>query len=241
MRGLCILLGALALLAGCSDRERAAAVAPPPSDPSAPLVYVTHPTDPPCSYTNALGECLGTDVELAREIAAKMGRPLTVRLVEFEEIIPLLKSGKADLGIATITITEARRRDVDFSIPYASSGNCFLYRADGPRPRMSQIASLRIGAEAGTTGDLYLCDHGCDPVRYVRINDAVQSLARGDVDAIFFDAIPLLSWAARSNGKFIASPLETRESYGVAIGKNRSDLLAAANEVISARKKRGVQ
>lgn len=193
---------------------------------------ITHPTDPPCSYTNALGECMGSDIDLGRKIAARMGRRLVCEIEEFENLIPRLKAGTADFSIATITITEARRRDVDFSRPYATSGNCFLYRANGPKPRMSQISTMRIGVESGTTGDLYLSWHGGDPQRYARMNDAVGALRRGDVDAIFFDAIPLISWAERSGGELIASPLETREGYGVAVDKRRPDVLAAANAVI---------
>ena len=103
-------------------------------------------------------------------------------------------------------------------------------------PRMSQVSALRIGAESGTTGDLYLSQHGCDPVRYARMNDAIDALLRGDVDAIFFDAIPLQAWAARSGGALVASPLVTREGYGVAVDKRRPDILAAANAVIAEQK-----
>ena len=222
----------LAALWGCSERGTDA-LPPRVVDPAAPLVFVTHPTDPPCSYTNAQGECVGTDVDLARKIAAKMGRELVCRAVDFERLIPMLKEGKADFAVATITITPARRRDVDFSAPYATSGNCFLYRKDGPKPRMSQVSALRIGAESGTTGDLYLSQHGCDPVRYARMNDAIDGLLRGEVDALFFDAIPLQAWADRTGGTLVASPLVTREGYGVAVDKRRPDILAAANAVIA--------
>lgn len=228
MKALCATLLLLTALVGCSDGEVAAS-----ADPAAPLVFLTHPTTPPCCWTNAAGQCEGTDVDLARRIAARLARPLVVEAVAFEEILPRLKAGTADFGIATITITEARRRDVDFSVPYATGGNCFLYRADGPRPRMSQIASFRVGAEPGTTGDLYLCNHGADPVRFARATDGVAALRRGDVDAIFFDAVPLRSWAAQSGGCLVASPLETREGYGVAVNRRRPDVLAAANAVIA--------
>lgn len=228
MKALCaIVLLLAAFVAGCSD------TAAPAVDPSAPLVFLTHPTTPPCCWTNAAGQCEGTDVDLARRIAAHLSRALVVEAVAFEEIIPRLKAGTADFGIATITITEARRLDVDFSAPYATGGNCFLYRSDGPRPRMSRIASLRVGAEPGTTGDLYLCNHGADPVRFARVTDAVAALEKGDIDAVFFDAVPLRSWAAQSGGRLVASPLETREGYGVAVNRRRPDVLAAANAVIA--------
>lgn len=228
-----LLLATLAWLAGCSERSVRETDDARINDPARPLVFITHPTDPPCSYTNELGECQGSDVELARKIAAKLGRKLVCEIEEFEDLIPRLKAGTADLAIATITITEARARDVDFSRPYEMGGACFLYRADGPKPRMSEVATLRIAAEAGTMEDMYLSRHGCDPVRFVQMNEAVTALTRGEVDAVFFDSLPLRIWAQRSEGRLLVSSLVTREGYGVAVDKRRPDVLAAANAVIA--------
>ena len=99
---------ALVAVAGCSDRSQQS-VDPRIADASRPLVFLTQPTEPPCSYTNAAGEIVGTDVDLARRIAAKMGRALVVESSDFTDILPRLKSGTADFAIASITITEARR------------------------------------------------------------------------------------------------------------------------------------
>ena len=224
--------GCLTALVGCADRS-SPPLDPRAADPAAPLVFLAHPTTPPRCWTNEVGDVVGEDIDLARLIAARLGRAMTVEAVPFEDILPRLKAGTADFAIATITITEARRVDVDFSEPYQISGNCFLYRVDGPRPRMSQAASFRIGAETGTTGDIYLCNHEADPVRFAHADEAVAALARGDIDAVFFDAVPLGNWAAQSGGRLVVSPLETREGYGVAVDKRRPDVLKAANEVIA--------
>ena len=222
---------AIVALAGCSGSE--GRVDPRMADKSRPLVMLTHPAEPPYSYTNETGEIMGTDIELARKIAAKLGRELKVESVVFTDILPRLKNGTADFGIASITITEARCRDVDFSDPYEENGSCFLYRAGTSRPRMSQIASLRIGAEADTVQDIYLCRHGCDPARFYHMEDAIAALERDEVDAVYFDAPPLRAYAERSGGRFVATPLVARDSYGVAVDKRRPDVLAAANAVIA--------
>ena len=224
---------ALVAMAGCSDRAGRNAVDPRVADTSRPLVFLTHPTEPPCSYTNEAGEYAGTDVDLARRIAAKMGRKLVVEPVTFAEILPRLRAGKADFGIATITITEARHRDVDFSAPYAFGGACFLYRTDDPKPRMSQIAKLLVGVEADTIEDLYLCFHGGDPKRFSRLDEAVAALEKKDIDAIICDESPLKKIAEESQGRFSITPLVTRDGYGVAVDKRRPDVLAAANAVIA--------
>ena len=230
MRTLSII--ALVAIAGCFDSARQAAD-PRIADTSRPLVFLTSPTEPPSSYIDASGAIVGTDVDLARRIAAKMGRKLVVEGVNFTDILPRLKAGTADFGIATIIITEARSRDVNFSKPYAEGGACFLYRKDGRRPRMSQLASLRIGIEADSVQDFYLSLHGCDPKRFARLKDALDALEKNEIDAVFTDTILMRSKAAESGGRLLISQQETRNGYGVAVDKRRPDVLAAANSVIA--------
>ena len=229
---LCVLL-ALVAIAGCSDRTAQQAVDPRIADASRPLVFLTHPTEPPSSYRDASGEIVGTDVDMARRIAAKLGRKLVVEDVDFAEILLRLKDGTADFGIATITITDARLRDVDFSRPYATGGASFLYRSGGTKPRMSQIQSLRIGVESDTVEDLYLCLHGCDPIRFPKLGEALVALESNKIEAVFSDIPQLRAIVEKSGGRLVMTPPETRDSYGVAVDKRRPDVLEAANAVIA--------
>lgn len=223
---------AMAALAGCA-RDKQPSVDPRIADSSRPLVFLTYPTEPPCAYIDDSGEIVGTDVDMARRIAAKMGRDIIVEGVEFNDILPRLRAGTADFAIATIIMTAARRRDVDFSEPYGMGGACFLYRADGRKPRMSQIATLRIGVEADSVHDLYMCRHGCDPIRFVNLNNAFDALEKDEIDAVFFDSVQLRNKAEASGGRLVVTPLETKDRYGVAVDKRRPDVLAAANAVIA--------
>ena len=232
MKRLSILL-AFAAIAGCSDGNGSGSVDPRIADASRPVVFLANPTEPPCCYRNDAGEIVGTDIEFARRIAAKMGREMVIEGVDFIEILPRLKAGTADFSIATITMTEARLRDVDFSEPYGEGGARFLYRTDGKKPRMSQLNSIRIGIESDSAHDVYLCLHGCDPKRYLRIQDAVAALKRNEIDAVLFDGEQLATLAGASGGKLAVSSLQTREFYGVAVDKRRPDVLAAANAVIA--------
>ena len=224
---------ALVAIVGCSDRAERQAVNARIADASRPLVVVTQPIEPPFAYRDSSGAIVGTDIDLARRIAAKMGREIIVEGVDFVDILPRLKAGTADMGIATITITDARLKDVDFSKPYATGGACFMYRKDGTKPRMSQVASLRIGVETDTVEDIYLCRHGCDPVRFVNLADAIDALENGKIDAVFADIPHLKVSVNESKGRFVLTSPETRECYGVAVNKQRPDVLAAANAVIA--------
>ena len=222
---------ALVAIAGCSDRAARQAADPRIADASRPLVFLTHPNEPPHSFRDDSGEIVGTEVDLARKIAAKMGRRLVVEGVDFADIIARLKAGTADFGIAMITITDARQRDVDFSRPYETGGTCFLYMDGGTKPRMSQIPSLRIGVQSDTTEDLYLCRHGCDPIRFPSVGEAVMALESNKLVAVFADIPHLKSIAGKAGGRFALTSPETRDRYGVAVDKRRPDVLAAANAV----------
>lgn len=222
-------LAMAAFIAGCSDRRP---TDPRVADATRPLVMLTYPTVPPCSYFDENGEIVGTDIDMARRIASKMGRELVVEGVRFNDIILRLKAGTADFAIATIIITEARLRDVDFSVPYDKGGACFLYKADGRKPRMSQLFALRVGVESDSVHDLYICRHGGDPVRFVNLEAAISALEKDAVDAVFFDSVQLMAKAEESGGRFAVTQLETKDWYGVAVDKRRPDVLAAANAVI---------
>lgn len=222
---------AIAAIAGCGKHPQQN-VDPRIADSSRPLVLVTHPTEPPYAYIDDSGRITGEEIDLGRRIAAKMGRELVIETIDFADILIRLKAGTADMGISTLTITEARKRDVNFSVPYATGGSCFLYRVAGIKPRMSQVASLRIGVETDTYQDTYLCIHGCDPVRYTDLEEALSALRNGELDAVCFDEQPLREQAEKSGGVFAVTPLITRERYGVAVDKRRPDVLEAANAVI---------
>ena len=228
-----IAVAAMLAIVGCSPKDGRNGGDPRIADESRPLLCLTYPTVPPCSYVDENGEIAGTDIDLARRIAEKMNRGLVVQAVEFNDILPRLKEGKADFAIATIIITEARLRDVDFSEPYEMGGACFLYRSDGRKPRMSQLFASRIGVESNSVHDLYLCHHGGDPLRFVSLNDAIAALENDEVDAVFFDSLQLVAKAEASEGRFVVTPLETKDRYGVAVDKRRPDVLAAANAVIA--------
>ena len=199
------------------------------------LLLLVNPPDPPGAYYNAAGEIVGTNVAMAREIAAELGEELVIEPTAFTNLLPRVKAGTADLAIADLTITETRKQDVDFSHHYQVGGGLFLYPKDAPAPRMSQIAYARVGVVIDTMGDVYLSRHGCDPIRYRNIKAALAGLDAGEIDSVFFDIGPLTAYANESGGRYVVSPLIAREFYAVAISKSRPDVLAAANKVVDRR------
>lgn len=102
-------------------------------DPSAPVVRLgTSAVTEPFSFVGKGGEIVGFDIELARRVAARMGKDLEVVNLEFGALIPALMAGKVDMIAACITITEERAKKVLFSQPYYEGGIAAMVRAQDP-------------------------------------------------------------------------------------------------------------
>ena len=222
-----------AAMCGCGRTE-----APAPPRPDAPLVLVTTGQTPPFSYHDeATNEIVGEEIEIARAAASKLGHQLEVRIAKFPELLPMVASGEADLAASGITITEGRRQTVDFSEPYTTEGGMFLYRAGDPAPTMFRAERMRVATIDASTYDFYLSSHGVDPLRFETFKAATKAFQEGRVDTIFYDSCTVRLVAAESGGTLMASPLQTRENFGIAVRKGNTALKDALDSAISERKK----
>lgn len=234
LKRLLTICAALALFCGC-EREGAVIVRAPAADGK--LVFGVTLGGPPYSYADpATGEPVGTDVEIAKSAAAKLALKLEIVEMDFEELLPRVKSGEIDFAGAAITITPSRARDVDFSHHYASDGSAFISRAEEGAMSIPRAITSRIGTQSASMSLFYLCEHGVDPICYPTYEEALVDFESGKLDAVFYDAEPIRHTVAASHGKYVYSPLETRECYGIAVRKDFPALLEAVNAVVAERK-----
>ena len=232
-----LVLAAL-LSAGCSGRD-ADAPPPPPARTNNVLLLVTTTDTRPYSYCDdETGEIVGLEIDIARAAAAKLGCKLEIRKEKFPNLLTMVSAGEADMAASGITITEGRLQAVDFTVPYATEGGMFLYRAGEEMPTMIRAEKMRIGTMDASTYDFYLTSHGLDPIRYGSYVDAMDDLKAKRLDAMFFDSCAVRIDAENSNGEFAASRLETRENFGIAVRKGDTRLKKALDMVITAGKRR---
>ena len=122
------------------------------------LIMATNASFPPYEYYEGT-EIVGIDVEIAAAISAKLGYDFEVADMEFDAIIESVKSGKADIGLAGMTVTPDRAEEVNFTASYATGVQVVIVTEDSAIVSVDDLfaegASNVIGVQRNTTGDLY--------------------------------------------------------------------------------------
>ena len=218
-------LACAALLAGCGKDDGS-------------LRMVTEATFPPYEFLRGR-EVVGVDVEVCRAVAERRGKPLRVVNVDFDAVIASVISGKADLAAAGLTVTEDRKRSVDFSEPYLTTGIVVIYRKDNPVLSGAACKGRRVGVQGGTTSDEYVVNElHEEPERFRSDAEAVVALKGGRCDVVICDQV-LARNCIKGMPELALSDLITTESYAIAVRKGRPDLLAAVNATLRELKSDG--
>ncbi len=205
------------------------------------LVMATNAAFPPYEYVDG-EEYKGIDVEIAQAIADKLGMELDIRDVEFGSIIAGVQSGKFDMGMAGMTITDERKQSVDFSDTYATGIQSVIVKEDSDIQSVDDISSAnKIGVQQDTTGDIYSTDdYGEDSVtRFKAGADAVQALISGKVDCVIIDNEPAKSFVAANNGLKILDTSYVEEEYAICVKKGNDELLGKINDALKELKEDG--
>ncbi len=145
---------------------------------------------------------VGLDVDYANEFAKRLGVKLQLVPTNPANRVPLLTSGKVDLVLANFTITEERAKQVNFSVPYFSSGTQFI-APKGTLTSADQLNNLRIGVDKGTTNEIVLREK-YSQAKLVAYDDtpfAFTALRNGAVQAISQDGPKLVGLLATIKDK----------------------------------------
>jgi ABC-type amino acid transport substrate-binding protein len=195
---------------------------------------------PPFEYVDENGVITGFDPELVAMLAARAGFEYELVNTRWDGIFVALASGEFDMVASAATITPEREEIVDFTNPYFyASQRIAVRQADaatitGPE----DLAGLRVGVQAGTTGDIYASDNipGAEVVRYDEITLAFQALQSGDVDAVLNDGPTSADIIAKNpdmGAVLVGDPL-SEEYYGIAVQPDEPELLDALNTALAA-------
>lgn len=211
------------------------------------LTMSTNASFPPYEMVADDGSFEGIDVEVAGAIAEKLGLELQVDDMGFDAALQAAQTGKSDMVMAGVTITEERQAVMDFSNSYANGVQVVIVKEDSPIQTVDDLANANmIGCQMGTTGYIYCSDtpenggYGEDHVTaYETGAVAVQALVNGQVDAVVIDNEPAKAYVAANPSLKILDTEFAVEDYAIALQKGNTGLLEAVNAAMDELKADG--
>ena len=181
----------------------------------------------------------GFDVDIANEIANKIGVDLVIQEMDFDALVSALPAEKVDLVISGMNSTEERAKVVDFSEVYYNSKHGILVRAEDADKyqTFADLEGAKVGVQLGSTQEKIAKTEipNVNLQQLSNINNLILELKAGKVDAIVMEK-PVAEMAVKSNPELaVGKPIYEEQTGGNAVGiaKNNPQLLAKVNEVIT--------
>ncbi len=195
------------------------------------FTMATAATFPPYEFLRGQ-KVVGIDVELCQAIAQKLGKRFQVEDMDFDLVLSSVISRKADCAAASITVTDDRKKNVAFSIPYVKTGIVVVSRKGEPYAGLDQLKGRKIGVQSGTTSDAFVRDVlKQEPERFNSPPEACAAMLAGRCAFVIADVNPA-QICVKNDGRLVLSDYLTSEEYAIAVAKGNTNLLATVNAVI---------
>ena len=203
------------------------------------LIMATNAEFPPYEYREG-DQIVGIDAEIAQAIADELGMELQIEDMQFDSIIAAVQTGKADIGVAGMTVTEDRLQAVSFSDSYTQAAQVIIVKGDSAVATPDDLKGKTVGVQLGTTGDIYAEDIEDVTIdRYNKGFEAVQALLQDKVDAVIIDREPANVFIEENEGLKVLDEEFTVEDYAICMAKDNTDLLDKVNTALASLKESG--
>jgi polar amino acid transport system substrate-binding protein len=220
----------LGVLAGCGTQK---------------VVVATDATWPPMEMVNeTTKEFEGFDIDLMNAIAQEAGLEVEFRNVAWDGIFAGLAAGEYDAVISSVTITEERQKEFDFSNSYINAGQIVVVRATNTDINSSaDLSGKTVAAQIGTTGAMAVQEiSGAILKEYDEIGFCFEDLIAGRVDAVVCDTPVAADYAGVQYAgqiKLVGGAF-TDEYYGIMVKKGNTELLAKINDGLKKVQDKGI-
>jgi len=197
------------------------------------LTMGTNAAFPPYEFYEG-DKIVGIDAEIAEALAEKLGLTLEIVDMDFSAIITAVQTGKVDVGLAGMTVTEERLENVNFTSSYATGVQVVIVKEDSDITSVDDLEGKLIGVQEGTTGHIYCSDdYGEDNViASTNGATAVQALVQGKVDCVVIDQQPAISFVEANEGLKILETEYVVEDYAAAVSKDNQALTEALDAAL---------
>jgi ABC-type amino acid transport substrate-binding protein len=244
-RMLAVLVALVAVPAvACAQPAKPASRAPVPqtrpATPKSPfpppafkLTIATWGKYPPFNYLDSKGIPAGFEMDLAQEACERMKAECNFVAAKWNELIPGLIEKKFDIVMASLEVTPERRRRLGMSRRYYLSPGAFIAAKgapfDGPP---SLLRNKRIGVQKDSMHADWMDKsfrRSAQIKRYATVEDELQALAKGEVDAVFGDKAQLWLWSQKPEGQccaLVGQDIKDTQTLGIGVsaGIRREDI-----------------
>ncbi len=228
-------LMALALILVCLTTLAFAGGQKEPVSGKPKIVVASDATWPPMEFVNADKEMVGFDIDLMKLVAEAGGFEVEFRNTAWDGIFAGLKNKQYDAVISSVTITEERKLEMDFSTPYINAGQVLIVRANPAGvTTLADLKGKAVGAQIGTTGAFEIEKvSGVTLRNYDELGLAIEDLVNGRIDGVVADTpiaadYVLQNDTYKSKLKIVGVPF-TEELYGIAVAKGNTAVLDLIN------------
>ena len=226
----------------CTTTQEVATV----DDPGNALRVGVTPNYPPIIFKQG-GEIAGVEADLARRLAAELGRPVQFIELVWNKQIPSLLDQKTDIIMSGMSITGTRKVRINFTDQYLKSGLVSLMRVEDEQKYNSTEkivnSSSNLGVVAGTTSDIFVRKNFPNIYNIIALQkpeDAPAALDRRSID-IFVHDVPSIMWLVSENEADLAAfwHLLNEESLAWGVRRDDDELLMKVNSILDKWKSDG--
>ncbi len=200
---------------------------------------------PPFGFVDEKGVNKGFDVDIVKALAKELfGKEEAVELVAVTSgnRIAFLTTNKIDIILASMTITEERKKVIDYSIPYFMSGHLILVHKDSKIKKYQDLAEKKVSTTQGSTGDIVTGElvPNAERVKFQHNSEALQALKDRRVEAFVQDDVLLLDLQKRNPElKIVGWPPFRPAPYGLGVRKGDKEWLDFVDAALTKLKKTG--
>lgn len=200
---------------------------------------------PPFETRDEAGEPYGISPAFMQKFADEYGYDLVIENTAFDGLIPALQTDKADAVMSSITITDERKAEVDFTDPYAVAQLAILANAQSGIASIDDLnqSDKTVAVKTGSTGDVYATKNltNANIVRLADESACVTEVVQGRADGFLYDQLTIYrnNQANPDTTEAVFIPFQDPEYWGIAVQKGNDELREQFNEFIAQCKANG--
>ncbi|NLZ18061.1 MAG: basic amino acid ABC transporter substrate-binding protein [Desulfobulbaceae bacterium] len=209
------------------------------------IVFASDATWPPMEFVDEQKNLVGYAIDMVHAIAKEAGFKAEIKNTAWDGIFAGLAAGKYDAIASSVSITEDRKKSMDFSEPYYTVRQALIVRKDSNATTLDDLKGQKVGGQIGTTGYFTIKNaSGLEAKSYDEIGLAMEDLNVGRLAAVVCDDPVAANYALKryKDSLKIVQIIEGGEveQYGFAVNKGNDETLELLNRGLSLVKEKGI-